>query len=302
MSHIFPLRSRIIGRLDCKSESLLHIGSGGVEARREILSVTAHGKMRILIPASSLKGVFRRRAELIFRSIGTQVLANLFYLKDEGVEVREKKEEEAVLWLLNQPNIYETLVSLGFGDDLDWLEVKNAEDLKRRWEERGADQNVRKKFKSMVEKYASTLHPICRLFGTQSVAAKVRFLDVLLDSRLVEKPGIAIDRKTLKVREHNLYFLESIPPLSFAVWFIADNLLPGEEESLLFACTLNSILQMPLELGARKSVGMGSIGLEGGNFWLVETEKDKSCTVLANPFKHSKPMGLREFINWLTAC
>jgi len=305
MSHLLPLRNRVIGRLRCRSTRLLHLGAGGAEVRREMLSVTVQcergRERRVLIPASSLKGAFRRRAELVFNSIGTRVLPEFFRLKDEGVEVQGKEVEEVVEWLLDQPKIYEALVSLGFGDDLERLGVKNEEDLRKKWEEREMNQNVKRKFKSMMERYASTLHPVCRLFGTQSMAAKVRFFDVLLDPRLAEKPGIAIERKSLRVKEGHLYFLESLLPQSFSIWFIADNLFPGEEESLLLASTLQSILQVPLTLGAKKSAGMGSIELEGGEFWLIETEKDGEGAILADPFTNSKPLGLSEFLRWLAA-
>jgi CRISPR/Cas system CSM-associated protein Csm3 (group 7 of RAMP superfamily) len=292
--HLLPLRNRAIGKLIFSNTGLLHVGSGGEEARREMVAIRRDDERLILLPSSSIKGAVRSLAEYICSSVGTGSVPDFFCMAgDEGMKVREGEEEKAIEWLVKQPEIINILFSLGFGDDLEAYGISGE----------SSEEELRKIPKEhavrMAEKYATTLHPLYRLFGGSSIAAKVRFLDTLLEPRLTEKAGIALDRRSGRVLEGHLYFFEALAPGDFSVWFIADNLLPGEEDSRLFALTLEFIRENGLWIGARKSTGMGRLELKGGEIWLVETEKDANGRLLSNPWRHEVKRDLQAFLKYL---
>ena len=300
--HLAPLRNRIIGRLRFSIHNLLHVGSGGEEARRELIKVRGEvinpsGEKLIesvVIPSSTIKGAFRNLAEWICKTMKISSVPECFRIADDrGLEV--VNEEEAVSWLSKQPGLYDALVSLGFGDDLDRYGITSPDELPQKLESIPKSLRV-----EMAKRYATIFHPLYRLFGGQSLAAKLRFLDIFVPCRLTEKPGVAIDRKSGKVLERHLFFLESLAQQYVDIWFVADNLLPGEEDSKLFAFTLEAIQNTGLWLGARKSAGMGWLKLEGGQVWVIETEGDMSGEVLANPWKNGIKKDLSAFLQYLT--
>jgi CRISPR/Cas system CSM-associated protein Csm3 (group 7 of RAMP superfamily) len=293
--HLLPLRNKAIGKLTFSNTGLLHVGSGGKEARREMLTTRKNGKRLILLPSSSIKGTIRSLAEHISRSVGTTSVPDFFYMVgDEGLRIREGEKEKAVEWLTKQRDVINTLFSLGFGDDLEKYGIREGSSGEKLREIPDEELVVR-----MAERYATTLHPLYRLFGGPSIAAKVRFLDSLFEARLAEKAGIAIDRRSGRILERHLYFCEALLPGNFNIWFIADNLLPGEEDSRLFALTLEFILENGLWIGARKSTGMGRLELERGEVWLVETEKDENGRLLSNPWRDELKKDLQAFLKYL---
>jgi len=301
MIHLLPLKNRILGKLDFEIKSPLHIGTGEKEVRNKTLRIGD----KVAIISSSLKGSIRSLAGLIARKM---TFANLppidFDLKKNGIKldknIDEADKKRFLEWFAAQTEAPGELLSLGFKDELkEIFNEVDPEKIKKEWGKIPEKEEHWKELKEMGECYATLLHPLYRLFGSISIAAKVRFIDTIVELELTEKTGVAIDRESGKASEHRLYFLEAVKPNQrFSTWFIADNLIPHEEDSKLFANVLNTIKTLGLSLGARKSCGMGQLELLDGNFWIVELDKDSDGTKLANPFKE-KSKNFDEFVNWL---
>ncbi|MEM4972789.1 MAG: RAMP superfamily CRISPR-associated protein [Candidatus Hadarchaeales archaeon] len=291
-----PLKNRVIGRLEFEGRSLLHIGAGGEEVRREILKIGE----KVLIPASSVKGAIRKLVEQVARTVSVPDLPDAFKIGEGKLECLKEQVDQAVQWVLQQKGILRLLRSLGKEDELERLQVKSEEDWERLGEKcrRGELSSEEKAtLKEIAEEYATVKHPLYRLMGGQRSASRLKFLDIPLEASIQDKPGVGIDRKSGKASEHHLYFLEAVKPYRLRLWFIVDNLEPGSLEAKLLAETLGLIKSVGLSLGARKSVGMGELELRGGEFWIADLRGDDG-TKLADPFTGEK-LDLDSFINWL---
>ncbi|MEM0358998.1 MAG: RAMP superfamily CRISPR-associated protein [Candidatus Hadarchaeales archaeon] len=289
MSHLLPLKNRVIGRLEFEGRSLLHIGAGGEEVRREILKIGE----KVLIPASSVKGAIRKLVEQVARTVSVPGLPDAFEIGEGKLECLKEQVDQAVQWVLQQRGILPLLRSLGLEDELERLGVKSEED----WAKLELLPENRETLKKIAVEYATVRHPLYRLMGGQKIASKLRFLDIPLEASIQDKPGVGIDRKSGRASEHHLYFLESVKPSKLGLWFIVDNLEPGSLEAKLLAETLSLIKSVGLSLGARKSVGMGELELRSGEFWIADLRGDDGAK-LADPFTGEK-LDLDNFINWL---
>jgi len=116
----------------------------------------------------------------------------------------------------------------------------------------------------------------------------------------MDKPCVAIDRRSGTVSERRLFFFETVAPgFVLPVWFVVDNLFPAADESRILAAVLRVIQVEGLLIGARKSAGMGQLELMGGEFWTVELAKDGDGTALANPFQKGTKRDMGEFLSWI---
>ena len=102
----------------------------------------------------------------------------------------------------------------------------------------------------------------CRIFGTAgdvSVASKVKFRDAYPQGKvesLLERTGIAIDRKTGAVARRALYTIEAVPAgVKFNLEIVADNL--SEDELKLLLAALKSVEDSAL--GGSSSRGFGKV-------------------------------------------
>jgi CRISPR/Cas system CSM-associated protein Csm3 (group 7 of RAMP superfamily) len=119
-------------------------------------------------------------------------------------------------------------------------------------------------YEKMAEGYLAYNCPIGRLFGNHVLAGKVRFMDTIIDVKQTHfRPGIGIDRRTGKVREGILYYIESIPSKTeISLRIVADNLVSGETDTTLFNNILDYIQKLGLQIGTRKTAGMGLLSLK----------------------------------------
>ena len=309
--HLNPLENKIVGELTFRSKGLLHVGSGGVEARRRFIKVSDG---RFLIPSSTWKGAFRSLSEKVFRSMKfkgiSKIAADLYEEGRDGISYRPTDEEKkkefkqvgedminalrggAPSILPEKPNMIKNILrELGYEDREIGIVRDEGFDAPGRLAER------------MTEDYLAVHCPLGRLYGNKVLAAKLRFTDSLLNiKKTYEKPGIGIDRRTGKVQEATLYFIEVAPrDLKVKLRVIADNLKPEEEDSLILASTLDIIKEIGLQIGARKSVGLGELEIDEKEtrFYIVDLRSDKDGMKLANPLKNVKPKRMGEFIRWL---
>ncbi len=219
----------------------LTIGSGRERGMiKEVLRVpvmTSKGlKYLPVIPSSSLKGAFRSIGEMLGRS-----WAELLDEPEMKVMSSHRRNGGAVIHEVGE-SIVEELLS--------GLSQKEREILDRR-------------FGSAGEK-AAYFCPICRLFGAPGISAGVRFSDALPTKFTVQSiTRTSIDRRRLKVMENRLFADEVVAPGSeFRAVMLAE-VREGSLEEKLLEMIVRFASEVGIQLGGSKSVGRGSVRIEG---------------------------------------
>ncbi|MEM2165463.1 MAG: RAMP superfamily CRISPR-associated protein [Candidatus Bathyarchaeia archaeon] len=305
--HLSPLEYKVIGLLEFKIESPLNIGTGTADVRRTFARIP--GDRGFIIPSSTWKGAFRSVSERIARSMDFRdKLAELAIKSfEEGLKISYKVDEKFCNEVLNVlrggvstiipyscEDLIEAAIEVGFT-------LEEINEIR----ERGFDAHSNLLYK-LSESILAFHCPIGKLYGNHVLAGKLRFLDTILGLgndgvMLHERSGVAIDRYSGRVREGALFILESIVNGKVRLIIIADNLIPGVEDSRLFALTLEAIENLGLSLGARKSTGMGWLILnsEKSYWYIIDLRNDKDGTKIGNPFKHAEKRYMKEFLKWL---
>ena len=115
-------------------------------------------------------------------------------------------------------------------------------------------------------------------------------------------PGVGINRTSQVKEKHVLFEVEAYDrEKQINLYFLADNLFPKAKDSLILANSLKFIKEMGLQIGGRKSVGLGLLKLneEGSMFYIIDLTKDQDGTHLANPFKNVEPLNFDDFLKWI---
>jgi CRISPR/Cas system CSM-associated protein Csm3 (group 7 of RAMP superfamily) len=246
-----------------EAETPVSVGSGGEEVLRQVLRI-GHW---IVIPSTTWKGAFRAIAERLAKTMeldGLERLAVKLYRETQKgiVYTPQDTDQDWETYLSefkfvvngnpiqNPQYVLKPQEVTQFLNDVyvDIEEVKKAKDG----------------YEKMAEGYLAYNCPIGRLFGNHVLAGKVRFMDTIIDVKQTHfRPGIGIDRKTGKVREGILYYIESIPSKTeISLKIVADNLTSGETDTTLFNNTLDYIQKLGLQIGTRKTAGMGLLSLK----------------------------------------
>jgi CRISPR/Cas system CSM-associated protein Csm3 (group 7 of RAMP superfamily) len=305
IKHLNPIETKIIGIITFKTETPIYIGSMEAEVRRSFLKLKNE---MLVIPSSTWKGAFRSISETIAKNMSFNGIANIsvkYYsegtggikYKPEGKEERKEFDElksELIklhkglrneVYGLTREQLEELIYELGFKE-----------------EERELKEHKDDVWEKFAEAILAVNCPIGKLYGNGYLASKLRFSDSLIKGEINERPGIAIDRKSGKVREGHLYFTEILPKAKIKLMFIACNLKPGEEDSKLLANTLQYINELGITIGGGKSRGLGQLTIDETNIYIANL-KDKKLTeklqAISNPFKYIKPTKLNELITWL---
>jgi CRISPR/Cas system CSM-associated protein Csm3 (group 7 of RAMP superfamily) len=244
-------------------ETPVSVGIGGEEVLRQVLRI-GHW---IVIPSTTWKGAFRAIAERLAKTMelhGLERLAVKLYREmqkgiayspqntdpDWDTYLSEFKSVVNGNPIQNPQYVLKTQEVTQFLNDVyvDIEEIKKAKDG----------------YEKMAEGYLAYNCPIGRLFGNHVLAGKVRFMDTIIDVKQTHfRPGIGIDRKTGKVREGILYYIESIPSKTeISLRIVADNLTSGEIDTTLFNNILDYIQKLGLQIGTRKTAGMGLLSLK----------------------------------------
>ena len=305
--HLNPLEYKAIGILEFEIETPLHIGTGTTEMRRAFVRIPGNGGF--LIPSSTWKGAFRSISERIAKSMD-------FRDKLAGLAVKLFKEEPRATYEVDERFCNEVINVLR-GDtsniipysskDLIEVAAEIGFTLEEISEVKSRGFGARDNLLYRLSESILAIHcPIGKLYGNAVLAGKLRFLDTILKpeaSKIIlhERPGVAIDRYSGRVREEALFILESIIGERVKLKIIADNLAPGAEDSKLFALTLEAIDNFGLNLGARKSAGMGWLKLNNeASYWhIINLKDDESGAKIGNPFKHVEKRSIKEFLKWL---
>jgi CRISPR/Cas system CSM-associated protein Csm3 (group 7 of RAMP superfamily) len=246
-----------------EAETPVSVGSGGEEVLRQVLRI-GHW---IVIPSTTWKGAFRAIAERLAKTMELDGLERL------AVKLYRETQKGIVYTPQDTDQDWETYLS-EFKSVVNGNPIQNPQYVLKPQEvtqflnDVYVDIEEVKKakdgYEKMAEGYLAYNCPIGRLFGNHVLAGKVRFMDTIIDVKQTHfRPGIGIDRKTGKVREGILYYIESIPSKTeISLKIVADNLTSGETDTTLFNNTLDYIQKLGLQIGTRKTAGMGLLSLK----------------------------------------
>jgi CRISPR/Cas system CSM-associated protein Csm3 (group 7 of RAMP superfamily) len=261
--HLNPLHRKLLVKFIFEAETPVSVGVGGEEVLRQVLRI-GHW---IVIPSTTWKGAFRAIAERLAKTMELDGLERL------AVKLYRETQKGIVYTPRDTDQDWETYLS-EFKSVVNGNPIQNPQYVLKPQEvtqflnDVYVDIEEIKKakdgYEKMAEGYLAYNCPIGRLFGNHVLAGKVRFMDTIIDVKQTHfRPGIGIDRRTGKVREGILYYIESIPTKTeIPLALIADNLVPGENDTVLFRLTLDYVEKIGLQIGAGKSRGLGLLMLK----------------------------------------
>ncbi len=278
--HLNPLYRKLVGKIIFRARTSLSVGVGGEEMLRQVLRVGDS----VVIPATTWKGAFRSIAERLAKSMELQGVEGL------AVKLYQETEKGIIYTPTAHSSEWETFL-LEFENILNNQEVQtpkfrlDREDLTRFLNDMYVAPDEAD-IKEKAERYLAYNCPIGRLFGNHVLAGKVRFIDTVLDIKQTHyRPGIGIDRPTGKVKENLLYYIESIPSgTEITLRFVADNLLPGKTDTVLFDNTLEYIKELGIQIGMRKSAGMGLLEVLDIKKQEIDLKSDNG-SMIVRPFQ-----------------
>lgn len=210
------------------AEKPIHIGKGqeGFNPTEVDSPVLKDSNGMPLIPGSSLKGVLRSTVERILQN-------------DCFGEYRS-------CLIVNSPCVSTEKIK------------KMKEDLKRQC------KDEEEYFKKLAEAIYKESCDVCRIFGSNNIAAKLQIKDLnyVGEGKVVYevRDGVGIDRETGTAFDRAKYDFEIVPAgCRFELEIIADNLEEKEEE--IFKLCVNLLKNGDISVGGKVSRGLGSIRL-----------------------------------------
>lgn len=279
--HLNPLTRKLLVRIVFNAETPVAVSTGGEEALRQVLRT---GRW-IVIPSTTWKGAFRAIAERLAKTMDLrrleQLAVKLYRETQKGITYLPRDSDPD--WEIYQT---EFQAALDGKPTLNPQYILNTQEVIEFLNDVYADleefKKSKERFKEMAERYLAYNCPIGRLFGNHVLAGKVRFLDTILDIKQTHfRPGIGIDRKTGKIKEGILYFIESLPSeTEITLRVVADNLIPGESDTKLFSNLLNYIQRLGLQIGTAKSTGMGLLTVKTIQQVDLDLLADKSLRIV----------------------
>ena len=281
-------RVKFAGVVEFRSVTPLHVGG---QREDNVLYMLTLPDGRLLVPSSTWKGALRALAEKL---APTLPLSDLEKLAVERVMPAQTPAEarERVRDLLDD-----------FGSALGGKPSKvfNPADVREKLLRLGYDpERVEDEAWALVT-YLSLYCPVGKLFGNWARAGSLRFLDTVLPASTQRRPGVGISRKTGTVQENVLYFVEtSEAGLRVPLVLVGEVEARGSSPARLLSSLLKAVEAVGLNVGGRKSAGLGLLTVEEARFHAFEigAEDDKSGELLANPFK-ARSMSLQDFADWL---
>ncbi|MDJ0268947.1 MAG: RAMP superfamily CRISPR-associated protein [Aigarchaeota archaeon] len=303
-SHIGNVTVRSLAILYLEPETPIYVGAGGEEVVRYFLRLPGRG---LLIPATSWKGAFRAVTEAIARSLTREdvkdelewIALRTYSEADDGIRYKADSEElervgKEVKVILNGGK--SELLDVSKEELLYFLEEAGSEREK-------LERNDEHELRSAAEKLVALNCPISKLYGNKVIASKLKFLDTIIDAPTSIRPGIAIDRASMRVREGHLFFTEVLDRKdTIQLKLIIDNVKPGETDSLLLASTLRHIETLGLRIGGRRSTGLGNLRLREAKIYTINLEEDvKRERMKIARITEGDQRSITEFIEWLMA-
>jgi CRISPR/Cas system CSM-associated protein Csm3 (group 7 of RAMP superfamily) len=283
-----PFKAKFAGVLTFEAKTPLHIGGGQEMAYQRILRLPDGS---LIIPSSTWKGAFRFLTLRIAQSYRLEEIEKLAFemLYSDKEKIRElygkvlELFEEALKGKdsppFNASDVKEKLLGVGFSE----LEL--------------ASKELTSKF---LEHYLALYCPIGRLYGNMFRRGAIRFLDSIFKGKVQSRPGIGISRKRGVVEEgKGPFYIETTEVgVRIPLTVIGEIEEFGETPAKLLASTLKAVKQIGLNIGKRKSVGLGLLSLVDSYFHLLEFKDDAETLMISNIFKTPK-LTLEEFTSKL---
>lgn len=280
---------KFVGVIEFRSEGPLHVGG---QREANVLYALKLPDGRLLVPSTTWKGALRALAEKLAPSLE---LSDLERLAVERVMPAQSPREA-------RGNVKDLVES--FKAALESSSKAGAfdpSDVKDKLARLGYDLERVEDWEWALVSYLSLYCPVGKLFGNWARAGSLNFFDTPLPASIQRRPGVGIDRKTGTVKENVLYFVETSDaglkvPLVVAGWVEARGSAPAR----LLSSLLKAVAAVGINVGGRKSAGLGLLTLEEAEFHAFEVGAagDDGGRFLANPFKAPR-MGLHEFADWL---
>jgi len=319
--HLNHLKYKAVVELSMSLQEPLHIGSGDFGARRALLRLNNH----VVIPSSTWKGALRSIAENLARSMvesltGLERLAILCYSEENrgimyewddkhvgkylnGLDIETFRREYERTRASFKENLLDQLRKYKQGQTLNYLGEELLTMLDIGYSPETIEEADETKLTKMFEDYLASKCPIGSLFGNSVLSGKVRIMDTILNHVTTdERPGVGINRKSGKAQDNALYFTETVSAgTEVKLRLIADNLYHGKTDAKIFAGILEWIKEIGLNVGGRKSAGLGLMELRSCRIWMWQlgVGEDAYGDVLAHPFKKINHLGINQYLSWL---
>ncbi|MGC9069165.1 MAG: RAMP superfamily CRISPR-associated protein [Thermoprotei archaeon] len=282
------LKNRVIIDLYLKPVTPLHIGAQSELFIKTIIRVKVNNKYTFIIPSESIKGSLRNLATIIAR--------NMNFSSNEIMSiVQNHKKDKHENYKPQNKNINEILENIFTKEQIAELSEK--------------DKN---------EYYASLKCPICNLFGSRNISAKLKFFDAhpIMDEKIVTLSyktftSTSIDRDSGIAKEgalHTTEFIEPSEKIRFKLKIILNNIEQGSDTANLLANLLQYILEEGIIIGGLKSKGFGLLKIDeeksSAELLNLTTEPKTTEEIKNNILKLAQKEGiekyaLRGFIKWL---
>ena len=290
MSRKKPRPAKLVGVIEFRAVTPIHIG-GDKEAN--VLYTLRLPDGRLLVPSSTWKGALRALAEKLAPKLQ---LSGLEKLAVERVTPAQSSDEARRM-------VREGGLLDEFKDALGGKQTANFDpaDVKEKLTSVGYDLRRIEDEEWALVTYLSLYCPVGKLFGNWARAGSLRLLDTLLPASTQRRPGVGINRKAGTVQEHVLYFVEtSEAGLSVPLVLAGEVEARGSTPARLLSSLLRAVEAVGLNVGGRKSAGLGLLLVEKARFHAFEVgaASDTCGELLANPFK-APSMTLQEFAEWL---
>ncbi|MEM1943713.1 MAG: RAMP superfamily CRISPR-associated protein [Candidatus Caldarchaeum sp.] len=294
--------NKVIGDIEFVSESHIHLGDHEPGSSR--LAVMRLSENTFIIPSSSWKGCFRRIAENLAPTMTLSGLERLAVKAYDAGEYRLDPQDEEFKKIRDE---FRDVLSLGkrpsrLSHDMEGLK-RFLKDIGYSEEIEGRQELIERSLDDMVADYLASFCPLGRLFGNHVLASKLRFHDTILnlETRKIEvRPGVGIDRSSGTAKEDHLFFVEALPMgKQVRMRFIADNMVPGSSDSKLLAGVLDWIDKLGLQIGGRKSVGLGLLKPVKPEFYIIDLTKENPQKAIVNPWRYGDKKTLGQILKWL---
>lgn len=292
VKHLEKLTSRYIINLRLIASSNIHVGYIQEGILKRMVRLYVNKELIPIIPAESLKGSLRKLVAKFAKSInyGDELVNRIVDFHNEDVHYKEEKGKKYYPMESLSDEIQSRIVKEG---------IFTEEQLKELSDE------------SVKELYYSLQCPVCRLFGSRSLAGKMNVSDFIPEKfpEILTYTSTSIDRKYGIAAEGKLFTIESIGAKTiFKGEIIIDNVMRKSHEASVLSSLINNIIELGgFYVGGAKSRGYGLLSIDENSkvqvneFTEAKTLQDIKLNIEKLLFKKYEEMNIKEFAKWLIA-
>ena len=249
-------QNKIVIKGTLQAISSIHIGTGKISYSPQDID---NGIIRNVIteepfiPGSSLKGMLRAYAEALLPSIDERYKNACIVTENPCL----RKSDSKVIYV--EKDVY--------GKEKEITTTL---------------ENVKKIYKDDAKKLSEILYenacPICRIFGSQVMAAKIQINDSMLkegSKAIIEKrDGVAIDRDSGTAANRMKYDFECVGAGAEFEFYMAFNNIEEDDKEMI-DILISYLASGEAKIGGKKSVGLGEIKLENITYYKVNSDNIK---------------------------